>query len=121
MAVFHYSSPHWEKGRLFTCDSDFVFGVNTIALAVAMFNVRLLCYCLIDNHIHILLEGDAGECDKCYKWIMLRIAQMAGNRKDKKDSLDLLNIQPVPVTTRKQLANEVAYILRNPYKARNSS
>ena len=121
MAIFHYASPHWETGRLFTSDQDFVSGVNTLALAVALFNVKLLCYCLMDNHIHILLEGDAAECEKCYKWIMLRLAQMAGMQKYKKDKLSLLDIKPVEITSRKQFANEVAYILRNPYKARMSS
>ena len=121
MAVYHYSSPHWEKGRLFTCDRDFVAGVNTLAISVELFNVKLLCYCLMDNHIHILLEGEYQECDNCYKWIMLRLAQMAGINKYKKDRLSLMNLKPVEVTGRKQFANEVAYILRNPYKSRMSS
>lgn len=121
MAIFHFSSPHWETGRLFSCDQDFIAGVNTLAIAVVLFNVRLLCFCLMDNHIHIILEGDAVECEKCYKWIMLRLAQMAGIQKYKKDKLDLLDIKPVEITSRKQFANEVAYILRNPYKARMGS
>ena len=121
MAILHYSSPHWEKGRLFTSEEDFVFGVNTLALAVALFNVKLLCYCLMDNHIHILLEGEAKECEKCYMWIMLRIAQMAGRRGCQQDRLDMLDIRSVPVTGKKQFVNELAYILRNPYKARINS
>ncbi len=121
MAIIHYASPHWETGRLFTCDRDFVSGVNTLAIAVVLFKVKLLCYCLMDNHLHIILEGDALECGKCYKWIMLRLAQMAGIQQYKKDKLSLLDIKPVEITSRKQFANEVAYILRNPYKARMSS
>lgn len=121
MAVLHFASPHWEKGRIFTSDSDFIFGVNTLALAVFEFKVKLLCYCLMDNHIHILLEGDELECKKCYKWIMIRLAQMAAKRGENTDRLDMLSIKPVMVTDRKQFVNEVAYILRNPYKARIAS
>lgn len=72
----------------------------------------------MDNHIHILLEGSADECEKCYQWILIRLAQMAGKRDKQNGRMTISESRPVEVTSRKQLLNEVAYILRNPYKAR---
>lgn len=121
MPVYHYSSPHLTKGRLFIEESDFVFGINTIAIAAFVFKVRILCYCLMDNHVHILMEGTLEECGKCYKWVMMRIAQMASKRDGRAKRIETTPDYPVEVTSKVQFVREVSYILRNPYKARMSS
>ena len=121
MAIYHYSSSHWEKSCIFTSDKDFVFGVNTLALACVLFNVRILCYCLMDNHIHILMEGSAKNCEECYQWILVRLAQMAGKRDNQNGRMSIKGSVPVAITSRKQFINEMVYILRNPYKARISA
>ena len=85
---------HLERQLLFRSEKDYVYGVNTLAIGTLKFKVFLLCYVLMDNHLHILVRGRYCECLAYYRWIVL-------------DSRTLLN--------------EVAYVLRNSYKARIES
>ena len=55
--VFHLASDHLDTLRLFSDRESFRYGVNTLALAVARFGIRLFCYELMDSHLHVLVGG----------------------------------------------------------------
>lgn len=67
---------HLERQLLFRSDKDYVFGVNTLAIGTLKFKVFLLCYVLMDNHLHILVRGRYSECLSYYRWIVHRLTLM---------------------------------------------
>lgn len=118
---YHFSSSHQETRRLFRTTKDFILGVNTLALLLPGSGVKIIAYCLMDNHIHILLSGRLADCLNYYDRVTHRLSQMLGAKYGftgvfKKEDLDI-----VAVTSDLQLKREICYIHRNPYKARIAS
>ena len=73
--IFQFTSKHLERHLLFHQDADYVFGVNSLAIGTVKFPVHLLCYVLMDSHLHLLLEGSFPDCCAYYDWVMLRLAR----------------------------------------------
>ena len=118
---YHLSSSHLEKQTIFRYDVDFIFGVNSLALLLTLFDVRLIAYCLMDNHLHLLLSGRLEACLGYYDRIVHRIAQYAAGEYGISGILSCEDVDIVAVTNDQQLKKEICYIHRNPYKARISS
>lgn len=115
------SSSHLLKQRLFRTPDDFVFGVNTLAILLPNSGVILIAYCLMDNHIHLLLVGKYADCLAYYDKVIHRLSLMLKERYGlsgvlKQDDLDI-----EAVTDDRQFKNDICYLHRNPYKARISS
>jgi len=120
--VFHFSMDHLENRLLFKNADDFRYGVNSLALSVACVGlVQLLCYCLMGNHFHLLLAGELADCLLLYDRYLWKLSRMVAKRDGvggvlKRQSVDIQAIEDT-----KQMLRCVAYILRNPYKARIAS
>lgn len=116
--IFQFTSAHLDKNLLFHQDADYIFGVNSLAIGTLRHPVHLLCYVLMSSHLHLLLEGAYADCCAYYDWVMLRLAGMLRERYGLRHVLHLEDVDISAVTDVQMLRNEVAYQLRNPYKAR---
>lgn len=116
--IFHISSDHLEKELLFSCEEDFVKAVNALAIIVTLFPVKLLCYCLMDNHVHLLLMGLYVDCILAYDSFMKRVSMQISQSRGITGLIHYDGSSVVQVLNDRQFRNEVMYILRNPYKAR---
>ena len=116
--IFQFTSKHLERHLLFHQDADYVIGVNSLAIGTVKFPVHLLCYVLMDSHLHLLLEGSFPDCCAYYDWVMLRLARILREQYGLRDILHLGDVDISVVGDPQMLRNEVAYQLRNPYKAR---
>lgn len=114
---FHLSTEALKDRLLFRTDEDFKYGVNSLALLVANSNVSLLCYCLMSNHVHLLLSGTWEECRQFMTRYLWRLSLLVARRDGIREILRADDYYPVAVTSIEQFRREVAYILRNPYKA----
>ena len=74
--IYLFTTDHLERSLLFRDEADFVQGSNTIALATLKYPVKVLCYALMDNHIHLLLLGRYTDCLAFFAWVLHRIARM---------------------------------------------
>lgn len=119
--VFLFTTDHLERALLFRDREDFVQGVNTIALAMLRFPVSVLCYVLMDNHVHLLLCGRFEACQAFFAWVLHRLAWVLENKYGVSGLLRIRASDVQPVTDRDMLLNEVCYLLRNGYKARIDS
>ena len=119
--VFMFSSDHQLRQLIFRSASDFSYGVNTLAIGTLKYKVRVLCYTLMNNHLHLLVMGRYEECLAYFRWVLLRLAQMLKARYGINGVLkaDAADVQYV--TGRQMLLNEVAYLLRNSFKAQIDS
>ena len=119
--IFAFTSNHQEKQRIFRSEADFIYGVNTLAIGTRKFQVIILCYTLMDNHLHILVKGSAENCAAFFKWVLHRLSLMLKSRYGISGLLKVNDTDVQVVTDNNMLMNEVAYLLRNAYKARMAS
>ena len=118
---YMFTTDHQLELLIFRTVEDFTFGVNTLAIGTRKFKVSVLCYTLINNHLHLLVMGRYEDCLAYFKWVLLRLAQMLKTRYGIRGVLkaDLADVQAV--TDEDMFLNELAYLLRNSYKARIDS
>ncbi len=119
--IYLFTTDHLERSLLFRDEADFVQGSNTIALATLKCPVKVLCYTLMDNHIHLLLMGKYADCLAFFAWVLHRIARMLELKYGVSGILKLQASDVQAVVDRNMLLNEVCYLLRNGYKARIGS
>ena len=119
--IYLFTTDHLERALLFRDEDDFTQGVNTIALATLQFPVKILCYALMDNHIHLLVSGRYEDCRAFFAWVLHRLARMLEEKYGVSGILKLQATDVQAVTNKEMLLNEVCYLLRNVYKARIGS
>lgn len=121
VGVFQITMDHLEKMLLFRTPEDYDFGVNSIALATLQYPVKVICYSLMNNHLHLLLQGLYQDCIHFFLRILRRLRIMLKQRYNITGVLpdDAFDISAV--TDDRMFLNEIAYILRNAYKARMAS
>lgn len=119
--VLHISMNALKRSLLFRTDSDYKFGVNSLAIVLSQHKVRLLCYCLMSNHLHLLLLGTEASCIGYYDSLMMRLGRLYAESYNRSWNLQTNAREIVEVKNLYQFRNVVAYILRNPYKAGISS
>jgi len=115
---FHLASDHLNTKRLFQSEEEFILGVNSLAILIADSDVSLIAYCLMDNHIHLLLSGRLKDCLAFYDKAVHRIVLLLDRVEGKTGILREEDVDITPVQSERQFKNEICYIHRNPYKAR---
>jgi len=115
--IFMFTSDHQLRQLIFRTASDFSYGVNTLAIGTLKFKVRILCYTLMGNHLHLLVMGCYEECLAYFRWVLLRLAQVLKTRYGISGLLKANTADVQYVVDSQMLLNEVAYLLRNAFKA----
>lgn len=121
VGVYQFTMRHLESGLLFREDADYVFGVNAIALATLEHDIQVLCYTLMSNHLHLLLQGTFSHCQQAYLWLCRRLRRMINTRYGQKGIPDPDDYSVTAVNSHPVLQNEVLYLVRNGYRARIAS
>ena len=119
--IYMFTTDHQLRQLIFRTPKDFSYGVNTLAIGTLKFRVQILCYTLMNNHLHLLLKGKYEQCLAFFRWVLHRLAQMLKTRYGINGFLKVDSADVQPVTDSGMLLNEVAYLLRNAYKARIDS
>ena len=64
---YHYATEGLKDDILFCSPVEFIAGLNRIALCLCRMgiehSVQIICFCLMDNHIHFILYGLEEDCD----------------------------------------------------------
>ncbi len=119
--IYQFTMDHLEKMLLFRTPEDYDYGVNTLALATRKYPVKVICYTLMNNHLHLLLMGRYQDCLSFYQWVLRRLRILLKQRYNLTGVLSDESFDLSAVTDERMFLNEIAYILRNPYKARMAS
>ena len=63
---FHFATEGLKDDMLFCSVTEFIAGVNRIALCLIRLGpdhpVQVICFCLMDNHVHFILYGLEEDC-----------------------------------------------------------
>ena len=115
---FHVHTRPLETGVIFMNDEERAVAMVYIAIAAMLAGVEVLAYALMSNHFHFILRGQEGRCKDFYA----QLAKMLGmyfSRHGRTGVLDTVDEPiPTPITTLKQLRDEIAYVIRNPFVVR---
>jgi REP element-mobilizing transposase RayT len=118
---YHYATEGLKDDILFLSTADFVAGINRIALILCRLGlahpVQVICFCLMDNHLHIILYGLEDDCDLFmarYKQATELWLRFHGG-----DNLPgkVWNIGHWLIPDSERLKETIAYIHRNPLAA----
>lgn len=118
---YHLFTAPLASRLLFTCDAARKFLLGRMAIICLSRNVRIYVYCLMDNHMHVLLSGARTIVMECFE--DLRRIYSRYLVREGKDPLKAGEFTPSlrEVTDMEDFKGVVAYILRNPLVAGVSS
>ena len=110
-----YSSPP-EKELLCISDGDYKEMTNSIALSATESGAVVVAYAIMSNHLHNLL---ATTRDKCLSFIDLMQKRIAYFCRKAGRAIPLVNFKIAEIENLRQMRDEIAYIIRNPYAVRS--
>ena len=123
---FNNGGPFWHlhtNGRkveiLFETTEDYRFIINIFAIVSYKTGVHILSYEVMDNHIHIILEGSDTKCREFFDMVKTKLARYYKTRQ-RFVRLEGFECQLVPIDSLKSLRYEIAYTHRNAYLANKS-
>jgi hypothetical protein len=112
--MFHLYTAPLETEVFFTSDAERVLATNYIAIAISVSNCKLLAYAIMTNHFHFVLEGREEAVLEFYE----KFRSLFDNYLRKHGRGPIMD-QATPgmtaINNLKQLRDEIAYVLRNPF------
>lgn len=119
---FHCATKGFDHCILFADSREFIAGMNRIALCTAKlketFPVIVVAFCLMDNHIHVILYGSR---EACLRWMALyhKLTMMWQHSHRETAPVDeLWEYDAWQVYDEEDLKQKIAYVFRNPMVAR---
>ncbi|MBR5699810.1 MAG: hypothetical protein IKX37_01815 [Bacteroidales bacterium] len=113
---YHLCTKALEDKLLCYDKVDFQAIWNALIISAIVNGITLYCLCVMSNHIHVLLSGEKEQIARFFAAFKLKAGKHLGARYGKHTAREL-SYELFPVRDRKAFCQEVAYILRNPYKA----
>ena len=115
---YHLHTKPLETGVIFENDIDRAVALVYIAVAAKTVGVEILAYALMSNHFHFILRGSEELCRAFFDLVRKRLSLYFSRHGRPKVLKAIGNPDPTPITTLKQLQDEIAYVIRNPYVVR---
>ena len=113
---YHLYTKAFESSLLCYDEADYKTLWNIIAISALIKTIRIYCFCLMSNHFHILLSGSEEQIDDFFQLVKWKASRFLKNKYPQSE-ISSLKYELQPIRDSKAYCREVAYILRNPYKA----
>ena len=119
---FRRQGPYWHlytpgdlTELIFTCESEFTFGMNLVALCLALFpGLRVVSFTLMNNHFHFLLAGNREDAEAFFEMYRRRLKRYLTGRGRYVD-LSSLKAELFEIPDLRALRSEIVYVNRNGY------
>ena len=122
MKYWHLYSTPLTDCLLFRNDKDKKYFLNRLALCLLAHNIKIYAYCLMDNHIHLLISGEEADIDSFFLDLKRAYGKyVAQDTTAGEVDLSKFNQSKRVITGEEDFKGVVAYILRNPGAAGISS
>lgn len=111
-SFFHLCTSE-DHSDIFVRESDFKTAINVLALCISLFDgVKLYCFELMSNHLHMLLSGSREEIESFFRFYIKMLFRCFKSEGSTKDLLEL-PFKCHPVDSLDYLMNVIVYIHRN--------
>lgn len=115
---YHLYARGNRKEKIFLDKEDFEYYLNVAGKAKERYGIRLYCYCLMPNHVHLLVKAEeAKNMSKFMHWTSRAYAEYFNKKYGKVGHLWQGRFQSKPVLKESYLANLADYIEHNPVRA----
>lgn len=101
---------------LFDSDADRLTFLSILDVALGTFNVSLIAWCLMSNHVHILIEDPKRQMSAFMQQVETSYARYFNISKGRKGSVFQGRFLSIPIMSEGQLLSCVFYIHDNPLK-----
>ena len=110
---FHICTDGKAVSWIFQDDEDFIAGVNRIAICKQITGVVVVCFILMDNHLHLILYGTVFQCKEFINNYKRLVGKWISRKYGISEYLKHLPTDIIPIETEESLLNTIAYIDRN--------
>ncbi len=115
---FHLHTEPLQTGMIFMNDEERAVALLYVAIAAMLAGVEVLAYALMSNHFHFILRGQEACCKDFYTRFSVMLALYFSRHGRPRVLNPIGEPEPTPITTLKQLRDEIAYVIRNPFVVR---
>lgn len=117
-STYHVVQRGNEKKKIFRGDEDKVRFIETLAKAREKYNFLLYAYCLMDNHIHLLVNDNGNDVSKLMKSINVSYVSYFNHTYQRSGHLFQDRFKSELVKDDRYLLEVSRYIHNNPVKAK---
>jgi putative transposase len=117
-AIYHVLARGADRRRIFVDDEDYRAYVRLLATVVRRQGWKLLCYCLMPNHVHLLIQAPEANLGNGMQWLQSRYALEFNRRHHRSGHLYERRFLSPIVKSDEALVRLVGYIVVNPVAAR---
>jgi putative transposase len=116
-ALYHVIARGNNRERLFLDDADYRRYLTLLGTAIRRQRWHCMSYCLMPNHIHLLLETPIPNLAQGMHWIQTAYARTFNKRHRRGGHAFYDRYKPIRIQTDRQLFSLVGYIAANPVAA----
>jgi hypothetical protein len=110
---FHICTDGSKLPWMFRDDEDFIAGVNRIGICKFLLGIEVICFIVMDTHIHIVLYGDILQCKEFINLYKRLTGIWIKQKYDINEHLKDIPVEIIPIRDEEGLLNTIAYIDRN--------
>lgn len=114
---YHVCSEGLDKAMIFRNPQEFIAGMNYVAVCAVKYNVKILCFCLMGNHFHFILNGVYDDCKKFGEGYKVICSMLMSRQQGSCQAMKGVEVQLKKINDRTYLESAIAYVLRNPLAA----
>lgn len=115
---FHICSDGNSVDALFRNVADFKAAMNRTAVCALRFHVLILAFVLMDNHFHFVVLATEDNCIRFINEFKRLTGKYMADTYGEGSLLLRLPVKVIPVTEEEYLKTLIAYVIKNPTKAR---
>ena len=114
----HIALKGHDSRIVFHDDEDREDFLNSLSNACKKYNIDILQYCLMDNHVHLLLRGEISFMGRVFQSLGASFGQRHNHKYGRNGAVWQSRYYSNPIDSYKELAIVAAYIYNNPIAAR---
>jgi putative transposase len=116
-ATYHVMARGVDRRRTFVDDADYETYTRLLATATRRQGWNLLCYCLMPNHVHLMVETPETNLGNGMQWLQSLYARVFNDRHRRSGHLFEARFKSPVVDTDEAFLRLVGYIVANPVAA----
>lgn len=114
MNYYHICTNALRSSLLFRDSEDYITGINYLALCAFIYqNIEILAYCMMSNHLHIVVKGDAETGKKFMTGFKRRYSLWMTKKYNEYKTLKNVPAIIKVIDNKEYLKQVIAYVLRN--------